>query len=96
MTIICGVSCFFARPGAEKCLRRYQGVCVFSVSGQDLAPRTRIRQAEGEGSGITFTELDNWFATTEDSGGLQDVCDTLAPGVIRVFCDRRWAGYRCR
>jgi hypothetical protein len=41
--------------------------------------------------GITFTELDNGFATTDDPAGLQDICDTLTPGVIRVFCERWWA-----
>jgi hypothetical protein len=41
--------------------------------------------------GIAFTELDNGFATTDDPAGLQDVCDSLTPGVIRVFCERWWA-----
>jgi hypothetical protein len=40
---------------------------------------------------ITFTELDNEFATTEDPAGLQDLCDTLTAGTIRVFCERWWA-----
>jgi hypothetical protein len=31
-------------------------------------------------AGITFTELDNGFATTDDPAGLQDICDTLTPG----------------
>jgi len=42
-------------------------------------------------AGIAFTELDNGFATTDDPAGLQDICDTLTPGVIRVFCERWWA-----
>jgi hypothetical protein len=41
--------------------------------------------------GIAFTELDNGFAATEDPTGLQRICDTLGPGVIRVFCERWWA-----
>jgi hypothetical protein len=40
---------------------------------------------------IAFTELNNGFATTEDPAGLQDLCDTLTPGAIRVFCERWWA-----
>jgi len=42
-------------------------------------------------AGITVTELDNGFATTDDPAGLQGICDTLTPGVIRVFCERWWA-----
>lgn len=42
-------------------------------------------------AGIAFTELDNGFATTDDPAGLQDICDTLGAGVIRVFCERWWA-----
>lgn len=42
-------------------------------------------------AGIAFTELDNGFATTDDPVGLQGICDTLTPGVIRVFCERWWA-----
>jgi hypothetical protein len=42
-------------------------------------------------AGIAFTELDNGFATTDNPAGLQDVCDALTPGVIRVFCERWWA-----
>jgi hypothetical protein len=42
-------------------------------------------------AGIVFTELDNGFATTDDPAGLQDICDTLSAGVIRVFCERWWA-----
>ena len=41
--------------------------------------------------GIAFTELDNGFSTTEDPAGLQQICDRLGPGTIRVFCERWWA-----
>jgi hypothetical protein len=41
--------------------------------------------------GISFTGLDNGFATTDDPAGLQNICDTLTPGVIRVFCEHWWA-----
>jgi hypothetical protein len=42
-------------------------------------------------AGIGFTELDNGFAATDDPAGLQQLCDTLGPGAIRVFCERWWA-----
>ena len=40
---------------------------------------------------IAFTELDNGFASTEDPAGLQQLCDTLGPDTIAVFCERWWA-----
>jgi hypothetical protein len=55
------------------------------VNGHEYAKR-KARTA-----GIAFTELDNGFATTDDPAGLQDICDTLTSGVIRVFCERWWA-----
>jgi hypothetical protein len=55
------------------------------VNGHEYAKR-KARVA-----GIAFTELDNGFATTDDPAGLQDICDTLTSGVIRVFCERWWA-----
>ena len=42
-------------------------------------------------AGIGFTELDNGFATTDDPAGLQQLCDGLGPGQIRVFCERWWS-----
>jgi hypothetical protein len=42
-------------------------------------------------AGIAFTELDNGFASTNDPAALQDICNTLTPGAIRVFCERWWA-----
>jgi hypothetical protein len=42
-------------------------------------------------AGIAFGELDNGFATTDDPTGLQDICNTLGAGTIRVFCERWWA-----
>ncbi|MGH3707444.1 MAG: hypothetical protein ACRDRQ_04925 [Pseudonocardiaceae bacterium] len=42
-------------------------------------------------AGIAFTELDNGFSTTEDPAAVQQICDRLGPGAIRVFCERWWA-----
>lgn len=42
-------------------------------------------------AGIGFTELENGFAATDDPAGLQQLCDQLGPGAIRVFCERWWA-----
>jgi hypothetical protein len=55
------------------------------LNGHEYAKR---RAAD---AGIAFTELDNGFATTDDPAGLQDICNTLRAGVIRVFCERWWA-----
>ena len=42
-------------------------------------------------AGIGFTALANGFATADDPAALQQVCDTLTSGTIRVFCERWWA-----
>ena len=55
------------------------------LNGHEYAKR------KARAAGIAFTELDNGFATTEDPAALQRICDTLTPGVIRVFCERWWA-----
>jgi len=55
------------------------------LNGHEYAKR---RAAD---AGIAFTELDNGFASTDDPAGLQDICNTLGAGTIRVFCERWWA-----
>ncbi|MGH3184144.1 MAG: hypothetical protein ACRDOE_19875, partial [Streptosporangiaceae bacterium] len=55
------------------------------LNGHEYAKR-----GAGE-AGIAFTELDNGFATTEDPAAVQQICDRLGPGAIRVFCERWWA-----
>src|SRR6266513_729615 len=42
-------------------------------------------------AGLRFTELSNGFAACEDPATLQEVCDRLGPGQIRVFAERWWA-----
>ena len=42
-------------------------------------------------AGVCFTELDNGFASCDDPAGLQQICDSLGPGAIRVFCERWWS-----
>jgi hypothetical protein len=39
-------------------------------------------------AGISFTELSNGFAATDDPAALQDICDRLGPGTINVFVQR--------
>jgi hypothetical protein len=39
-------------------------------------------------AGIGFAELSNGFAATDDPAGLQDICDRLGSGTIRVFVER--------
>ena len=38
--------------------------------------------------GITFTELDNGFASVEDPAALQAICDRLGPGQIQGLLDK--------
>ena len=40
---------------------------------------------------MSFRELSNGFAACEDPAALQDICDRLGPGQIRVFAERWWA-----
>jgi hypothetical protein len=42
-------------------------------------------------AGIAFKELANGFASCEDPPALQDICDRLGPGTIRVLAERWWA-----
>jgi len=67
-------------------------VCVYFpypvkiwLNGHEWAKRQATR------AGIGFTELSNGFASTDDPAGLQDICDSLGPGAIRVFAERWWA-----
>src|SRR4051812_37125558 len=39
-------------------------------------------------TGIGFTELSNGFAATDDPARLQNICDRLSSGTIRVFVER--------
>jgi hypothetical protein len=55
------------------------------LNGHEYAKRQAMA------AGITFTELDNGFATTEDPARLQRICDSLTSGTIRVFCERWWS-----
>ncbi|MGI8446818.1 MAG: hypothetical protein ACR2MP_06465 [Streptosporangiaceae bacterium] len=42
-------------------------------------------------AGIGFPELENGFTATDDPAGIQELCEGLGPGTIRVFCERWWA-----
>jgi hypothetical protein len=55
------------------------------LNGHEYAKRA------ARAAGIGFTQLDNGFATTDDPAGLQQICDRLGSGTIRVFCERWWA-----
>jgi hypothetical protein len=52
------------------------------LNGHEWAKRQAVQ------AGIGFTELSNGFAATDDPARLQDICDRLGPGTIRVFADR--------
>ncbi|MGH3923985.1 MAG: hypothetical protein ACRDTT_14140, partial [Pseudonocardiaceae bacterium] len=55
------------------------------LNGHEFAKRA------ARSAGIGFTELDNGFAATDDPVALQQICGTLGPGTIRVFCERWWS-----
>jgi hypothetical protein len=55
------------------------------VNGHEWAKRQAAR------AGLSFRELSNGFASCEDPAALQDICDRLGPGQIRVFAERWWA-----
>jgi len=52
------------------------------VNGHEWAKRQAIR------AGLPFTELSNGFASCQDPAALQQICDRLGPGQIRVFAER--------
>ena len=72
-------------PGFIKICAYFPYPVKIWLNGHEYAKR------RAAGAGIAFTELDNGFATTDDAAGLQDVCNTLGAGTIRVFCERWWA-----
>ncbi len=55
------------------------------VNGHEWAKRQALR------AGLSFTELSNGFAACKDPAALQEICDRLGPGQIRVFAERWWA-----
>jgi hypothetical protein len=52
------------------------------VNGHEWAKRQAVK------AGIGFTALSNGFASTDDPGRLQAICDRLGPGTINVFFQR--------
>ena len=52
------------------------------LNGHEWAKRQARRQ------GVGFSELANGFATCEDPGSLQDICDRLGPIDVQGFFDR--------
>ena len=51
------------------------------VNGHEWAKRQAVH------AGIGFTQLSNGFASCEDPGGLQNICDRLGPEQIQAFFD---------
>ena len=52
------------------------------VNGHEWAKRQALK------AGLSFRELSNGFASCEDPAALQEICDRLGPGQIRVFAER--------
>jgi hypothetical protein len=61
----------------------YPGKIWFN--GHEWAKRQAIA------AGVGFRELSNGFAAADNPQALQDICDRLGPGPIRVFAERWWA-----
>jgi hypothetical protein len=55
---------------------------VVCVNGHEWAKRQAAKD------GIAFTALDNGFATVEDPGALQAICDRLGPAQIQALVDK--------
>jgi hypothetical protein len=84
------VSCFYFYLWDVDFGPRFVKVCTYfpypvkvSLNGHEWAKRQATQ------AGIGFTALSNGFATCEDPGGLQAICDRLGPGTMEVFF-RRW------
>jgi hypothetical protein len=58
----------------------YPGKIWFN--GHEWAKRQAAR------AGLSFKDLSNGFASCEDAAALQEICDRLGPGQIRVFAER--------
>jgi hypothetical protein len=61
----------------------YPGKICFN--GHEWAKRQAIK------AGLAFKELSNGFASCQDPAALQDICDRLGPGTVKVFAERWWA-----
>ena len=61
----------------------YPGKIWFN--GHEWAKRQAAR------AGLAFRNLSNGFASCDDPAALQEICDRLGPGHIRVFTERWWA-----
>ena len=70
-------------PGFVKVCAYFPYPVKVWLNGHEWAKR------QASQAGIGFTALSNGFATCDDPGGLQVICDRLGPGIIEVFF-RRW------
>ena len=61
----------------------YPGKIWFN--GHEWAKRQAAR------TGLSFKELSNGLASCDDPVALQEICDRLGPGQIRVFAERWWS-----
>jgi hypothetical protein len=83
------VTCYYFYVWDEASGPAFIKVCAYFpypgkiwVNGHEWAKRQALR------AGLSFTELSNGFASCEDPAALQDICDRLGPGQIRVFAER--------
>lgn len=83
------VTCFYFYLWDEDFGPAFIKVCAYFpypvkvwVNGHEWAKRQAVHAQIG------FTELSNGFATCEDPDRLQQICDRLGPGTIKVFFER--------
>jgi hypothetical protein len=72
-------------PGFIKICAYFPYPVKIWLNGHEYAKRA------AEKAGIGFTGLDNGFAATDDPARLQQICTSLGPDAIRVFCQRWWS-----
>jgi len=85
------VSCFYFYVWDERCGPGFIKVCSYApypikiwLNGHEIVRRMAA------GAGIGVTPLANGFAAATDPVGLQQLCDRIQAGTLRVFFDR-WA-----
>jgi hypothetical protein len=86
------VTCYYFYVWDERFGPAFVKICAYFpypgkiwFNGHERAKRQAAR------AGLSFKELSNGFASCDDPAALQDICDRLGPGHIRVFAERWWA-----